>query len=100
MEAPRSEGRRRGRPALALVSLSYLLFLATTWFADAGSGSPWIALPFVGLACAVGGDVLAVRAAPADPVRATAALVLSVLPILVWGWLLLFVLSGGFQGWF
>lgn len=95
IEDSRNERRRQGRPALALVSLSCLLFLAIPWLASAGSGSPWIVLPFLGLGSPVVGDVLALRAVRADPLRATAALVLSVLPILVWGWLLLIVLSGG-----
>ena len=96
IEGSQGERRRQGRPALALVSLSWLLFLAIPWLASAGSGSPWIALPFLGLGSPVVGDVLALRAARADPLRAAAAaLVLSVLPILVWGWLLLIVLSGG-----
>ena len=52
-------------------------------------------MPLLGLGSAVVGDVLALRAVCADPVRATAALVLSVLPIVVWGWVLLIMLSGG-----
>ena len=95
IEAPRRARRRQGRPALALVALSYLLFLGIPGLANSGSGSAWIVLPFLGLGIPVVGDVLAIRAARADPVRAAAALVLSALPILVWGWLLLIVLGGG-----
>ncbi|MGZ4401748.1 MAG: hypothetical protein ACXVRI_02710 [Gaiellaceae bacterium] len=96
VEGSLNEGRRQGRPALALVSLWYLLFLTIPWIESARSRG-WIVVILLGLAGAVAGDVLAVRAARADPVRATAALVLSVLPILVWGWVLLVVASGGLQ---
>jgi hypothetical protein len=98
VESPPAEETRQGRPAagpaLMLASLSCFLLLGIPLLS---SDNSLFVLVVVGFASAVGGAGLALWTAHADTARAAAALVLSTLPVIVWGWLLLIFLSGGLE---
>ena len=95
--APSAEGDASARwgasAALALASVACLLLVGFEFFATTGSTAPVV----LTVAFAIGGVVLAVRALRTEPMRATAALVLAAIPLAFIGFLVLIVLSGGFQ---
>jgi hypothetical protein len=100
---PTAEGGPPARTGLMLVSAAALVVVLLPWILGYGDGYGWLRLGTIGLALAAAavGAARAAKSVRASPLRSTGTIALSIVPIVILGWILFVVLTAalgnGFQ---